>query len=203
MSQTFKKLISTIIVFIALGMAYFGAYLPLRKGQLIIEAMRSLGSVKTVQDLENVLSEPLDFYSPVGQDESVRQVSAVISGILSKQKTMPQDVAVVLINFVVGYFDPIISSGHGGNFSQDFLTLGQIYQTAGMNYNSDVYLNKAVEYYKRGLDYSPNRPQFLYNLLNIYIAQNDLKSAKEIGDIILKNWPQDEKIQEIVSKIKL
>lgn len=201
MNPLFKKIVIVMVIVIIVIAIYFGSFLPLRKSQSLVRAMRSVGAARTVDDLEKILSQSLDFYSPVGQDESMRQVATLISDVLTRQKDFPREIADELLNFSVKYFNPVIESGYGGNLSRNFVILGQIYQVAGFRYNDSAYFEKAVDYYKQGLIYSPNRPQFLYNLFNIYLNQKNFASAKEIGEQITRYWPNDNKIKEELNKI--
>lgn len=196
-----KKIIAITLSLFILCLMYFGSYLPLRKSRLLIEAIRGVGAAKTVNDFEESVSRALDFYSPAGQSESVRQMGHIVLNVLASQKDLPKPVADELLNFITKYFEAIIQPKHGGNLSQIFLVSGSLYQVVGSRLGDNAYLEKAIDYYKRGLNDSPKRPEFLYNLFNIYLTQKDFTSAKNIGEQILQYWPNDEIIKEKMEKL--
>ena len=91
MNPSIKKIVIVIVIVIVLFAIYYGSFLPLRKSQSLVRAMRSVGAARTVDDLEKILSQSLDFYSPVGQDEIMRQVANLILDVLMQQKDLPQE----------------------------------------------------------------------------------------------------------------
>lgn len=196
MNYPLKKFVIVIVIVIVMIAMYFGSYLPFRKGQLLIEVIQNAKLARTVDEFEKTISQSLDFYSPTGQNESVRQIGNIVLNVLASQNDLPKPIAEELLDFTAKYFEPIIQVKRGGNLSQNFLILGYLYQTVGLRFNESSYMEKAIDYYKEGLKISPKRPQFLYNLLEIYQAQKDSASAKGIAEKILEYWPNDEKIRE-------
>lgn len=201
MNKALKFTIAIILSILICVLFYFGSYLPLRKAQLLIEVIQNAKLARTVDEFEKTISRDLDFYSPTGQNESVRQVGNIVLNILASQKDLPKPIAEELLNFTAKYFEPIIQIEGGGNSSQNFLILGYLYQIVGLRFNDNVYLEKAIDYYKEGLKISPKRPQFLYNLLDTYQAQKDFVSAKDIAEEILEYWPEDDKIKEMLREL--
>jgi len=197
-----KKILSILASVVVVVFLYLGAYLPYEKSQKLISAMGSIQGGASLQGYENAFSSVLDYYSPVGQGESVKQLGNSTLSILSSQKNLPKNIAEELLKFNLKYFEPIINNSRGGNASQNILILGQIYHTMAMSYNDINYLNNAIDYYKKGLDNSPRRPQFLYSLLEAYQVKRDYPSAIKIGEEILKYWPADTQIKQAVEEMR-
>jgi len=197
-----KKTLSILASVVVVVFLYLGAYLPYEKSQKLISAMGSIQGGASLQGYENAFGSVLDFYSPVGQEESVKQLGNSTLSILSSQKNLPKDVAEELLKFNLKYFEPIINDSRGGNASQNILILGQIYHTMALAYNDINYLDIAIGYYKKGLDNSPRRPQFLYSLVEAYQQKGDYNSAIKIGEEILKYWPADTQVKQAVEEMR-
>jgi tetratricopeptide (TPR) repeat protein len=202
MSQTLKTTAALILSVFVLFMVYWGVYLPFRKAQLLVIAMKDFRTSKTIGDFENIFSRVLDFYSPTGQEESIKQFGLIVIELF-KQKDLPRSVVEELLGFSQKYLDSLIKFNSGGYSSQNLLILGEFYQIFGARFNDSVYLEKAIEYFKKGLELSPQRPQFLYKLFNTYlIGLKDFSSAREIGEEILKYWPSDREVVEALEQLK-
>ncbi len=197
-----KKTLSILASAVVVVFLYFGAYLPYEKSQKLISAMGSIQNGASLQGYENAFSSVLDYYSPVGQEESVKQLGNTTLSILSSQKNLPKNIAEELLKFNLKYFEPIINDSRGGNASQNILVVGQIYHTLALNYNDLNYLNIAIDYYQKGLVNSPRRPQFLYSLFEAYQAKRDYNLAIKTGEEILKQWPSDMKVKQVVEEMR-
>ena len=197
-----KKTLSILASAVVVVFLYFGAYLPYEKSQKLISAMGSIQNGASLQGYENAFSSVLDYYSPVGQEESVKQLGNTTLSILSSQKNLPKNIAEELLKFNLKYFEPIINDSRGGNASQNILVVGQIYHTLALNYNDLNYLNIAIDYYQKGLVNSPRRPQFLYSLFEAYQAKRDYNLAIKTGEEILKQWPSDMKVKQAFEEMR-
>lgn len=201
MNDTLKKLISLLVAVAALGVAYYGSYLPLQKSQMFINAIRNLSSVRTLKDFESSFAAALDAPSPVGQEELVRNTGNTIVNVL-QQSPANANLVASLTQYLENYYAPIITKPRGLNFTQDFYVLGAVYDLAFQKVGDKSYLQKAQDYYTRGLALSPKRPQFLYGLLQIYLEENDLANAKSVAEKILSLWPDDEKTKATLAQIE-
>ncbi len=197
-----KKTLSILASAVVVVFLYFGAYLPYEKSQKLISAMGSIQNGASLQGYENAFSSVLDYYSPVGQEESVKQLGNTTLSILSSQKNLPKNIAEELLKFNLKYFEPLINDSRGGNASQNILVVGQIYHTLALNYNDLNYLNIAIDYYQKGLVNSPRRPQFLYSLFEAYQAKRDYNLAIKTGEEILKQWPSDMKVKQAFEEMR-
>ena len=113
MKQTIKELIAVIVVFFILLVAWYGSYLPMRKAQIYISTLQNMQAnpVTSVADLENRLSVPLDYSSPIGQEELVRNMATSVLGFV--QQSTDASTTANLIDFTTKYFEPILSKEKG------------------------------------------------------------------------------------------
>ena len=116
MTRTTKQVIAIVISILVLGVAAYGSYLPMRKAQIFIATLQGLQSspVSSLNELQTRLAVPLDYPSPIGQEELVRNTANNILGFIS-QGADPTSTA-VLVSFLANYYDPIIARGKGMSF---------------------------------------------------------------------------------------
>ncbi len=192
--RTVKKTIAIIIVLAILGVAVYGSYLPMRKAEIYISTLQALQAAPptSLQDLESRLAVPLNYPSPIGQEEIVRNTASSILSFL--QQGIAATSTAELIGFLNGYYDPILHTGRGMSFGQDLYIEGAINEIAFVHTGDPAYLAAAQKWYQAGLVEGPNRPQPLYGLFDVYRAEGDVTDTVEIADKILANWPSDKTI---------
>jgi hypothetical protein len=194
MTRTTKQVIATAVSVLVLGAAVYGSYFPMRKAEIFIATLQGLQTspVSSLNELESRLSIPLDYPSPIGQEELVRNTANSILGFIS-QGADPTSTA-VLISFLEGYYVPILTNGKGMSFGQDLYLLGAINEMAYAHSGNPKYLADSQKYYEEGTALGPNRPQPLYGLFDIYRAEGNAARATAVGEKILSNWPADTSI---------
>ncbi len=199
MNKSARQIIAVSLSIAVLIVAYFGSYLPMVKSLTFISTMRQSGGVRTVQDLEQLFSVPLDYPSPIGQEELVRNLASTIAGTLGNIS----DPAVIkeLVRYVESYYKPIIDRGKGMSFGQNLYLLGLINETAYLKTNDKKYLDAASAYFKKAYELGPKRPQSLYGLLDVYKAEGNIEAFKKIADQLLSQWPNDERSKAIISAV--
>ena len=115
-----------------------------------------------MQDLESKLSVPLDYPSPIGQEELVRNMANSVLSFVQQGGDATSTAA--LIGFLNSYYDPILNSGKGMSFGQDLYLEGAINEVAFATTGDPTYLAAAQKWYQEGVALGPNRPQALYGL---------------------------------------
>lgn len=199
--RTYQRVAAVVIVAIIFGIAIYGSYLPMRKAQMFIATLQGLqtqqGQATSLQDLENKLSTPLDYPSPIGQEELVRNMANSILSFV-QQGGDPTSTA-ALISFLNSYFNPILSAGRGMSFGQDLYLNGAINEVAFATTGNSTYLAAAQKWYSEGVALGPNRPQSLYGLFDVYRAEGDATDTIAIGSTIEHNWPTDTRIQQTMA----
>jgi tetratricopeptide (TPR) repeat protein len=106
-----------------------------------------------------------------------------------------------LVNYAVGELNSNPPGARGLNYTQSILIEASILSAYGQEYKQARALQKAEELYKEGLQLSPNRPQFLYGLFSLYLAEGNAAAAKPIGEEILKYWPNDPNVPGIMAQL--
>lgn len=193
MNPTIKKAIAISASIFILLIGYYGSYLPMRKSMIFIGVIQNTGGIKTLADFEQAFSEPLDYPSPIGQEELVRNTANMTVG--SIQNISPEGVD-QMVNYIESYYEPIISRGRGMSFGQNLYLLGAINELAFLKTQKTKYIDDAEKYFTKALDLGPKRPQGLYGLFDVYRVKGDIPNATKVGEQILGQWPTDTKIKE-------
>lgn len=193
-----KKLVAYLAVIGILWVAYYGNYLPLRKSQSFITMTRSAGSAQSWEDLKGIIRQSLDLPSPIGQEELVRNLSSMMLGVIRSNGQNAQLTASIL-DFVRGYFDPIIKRGKGMSFQQDLYIMGLEYQIAYVQTHTPAYLDQSEAYFKQSIQMAPKRPQAYYGLFDVYRLRGDKANADATARHILELWPTDTNLQDYLA----
>ena len=196
MSRTAKQLIALIASALVLILAWWGSYAPMRKSETFIATLQSFQATpaSSLQDLETRLAAPLDYPSPIGQEELVRNVANNILGFV--QQSTDATTTGALIGFLRSYYDPILTQGRGMSFGQDVYLMGAIEETAFTRTRDPQYLVAAGQFYEEALALGPNRPQALYGLFDVYRFEDNVASTTAIAQKILSQWPTDTNTQQ-------
>lgn len=168
----------------------FGSYLPLVKSLRFITALNSIPSIKTLEQFETNFDQAFKFYSPVGDEEITKFLAGDILQIIS-QENQPEAVSRMLVT----YIEPYIFQ----NDVRHLMVIGQMYQVLWGKYGQrEEDSQKSENYFQKALAIGPKLPPVLYGMLDIYQMKGDVQKVKEIGEIILKYWPDDERIKKVV-----
>ncbi len=194
MDSTIKKTIAFVLAALILGVAAYGSYLPLRKAQMFIDTLQGLQTSPptSLQDLVTRLAVPLDYPSPIGQEELVRNTANSVLGLV--QRSHDASTTAAIIGFLNTYYDPILAQGKGMSFEQDLYLVGAVNEIAFANTGDPAYIIAARQYYEEGRALGPNRPQSLYGLFDVYRAMGDVTDTSIVANTILTNWPTDANI---------
>jgi hypothetical protein len=202
--RTYQRVTAIIVSLAILGVAVYGTYLPMRKAQIFIATLQGLqtpgGQATSLQDLEDKLSVPLDYPSPVGQEELVRNLANSVLSFVQAGAGASSTAA--LISYLNSYYDPILERGRGMSFGQDVYLEGAVNELAFAETGDQSYLASALQWYKEAQTLGPNRPQGLYGLFDVYRASGDTTDAVAIGQKIVTNWPSDTRIQQALQQIE-
>ena len=192
MKQSIKIIICVIGILTAVLSIIFGSYLPLVKARLFIVSLSSASSIKTINDFQKNFDKPFKFYSPVGDEETAKFLSSDILKSIS-QKEQSEAASRILVD----YMEPYLFK----NNVRHLIILGQMYSVVWQKSGKEEDFKKAEEYYLKALKIGPKLPPVLYGLLDIERAKGNKEKVKEISEIILKYWPEDERIKSLISNI--
>ncbi len=198
MNPQIKKAIAVAAAMFLLLMAYYGSYLPMRKSMIFIDTMQSSNTIKTISDFEKAFSIPLDYPSPIGQEELVRSMSNTITNSIQSVSD-PQAIG-ELMNYVEKYYAPIIVRSRGMSFGQDVYIMGMLNELSFIKTKDPKYLQNAEKYFKTAQALGPKRPQGMYGLLDVYRLGGRLDEFKKMADQILGQWPDDTRIVTLVNQ---
>lgn len=200
MDKTVKGTIAVVVAIAILFFAVFGSYLPMRKAQIFIGTLQSFQATPptSLQNLESRLSAGLDYYSPIGQEELVRNTANSVLGLV--QHGLDATTTADLMGFLNSYYDPILDRGKGMSFGQDLYLEGAVNEVAFEQTGNPIYLEAAQHWYEEGRILGPNRPQTLYGLFDVYRAEGNVSSTEMIAQTILMNWPSDPNISSALAQ---
>lgn len=202
MSDSVKKSIAILATITLLYVAYTGSYLPMRKSQAYIATLRNMSNVRSIDEFKNAFQAVFDIQSPIGQEELVRNMASTVVSIISNPQVNPAIVE-PLVQFAEDSFRPIITSDRGMSFSQNLYVLANIHQAAFIRTQDVRHLAAARIYYEWGEKRGPERPQFLYGLLDVYRMQGDAEAVKRVSDKILSLWPTDDGVRKAVAQFNV
>lgn len=198
MDKNIKQAIAASATIFIILVAYYGTYLPMRKSMVFIETMGMAGKFNKVADFEEAISVPLDYPSPVGQRELVRNIANTINGII--RNVSDPEVVKELVNYVEGYYKPIIARDRGMSFGQDVYILGVLNEIAYIKTNEPEYLQAAEGYFEKEQKLGPKRPQGLYGLLDVYRMGGKIDEFKAVADQVLQQWPNDSRSKGLIEQ---
>ncbi len=182
-----KNIVIVIVIVVVLFGLYFGSLLPFAKAKLYVRAMGNLQSIKSLDGFKKNFDESLDFYSPVGQEETTLFLATEIAG-----RMIYNGQAEAVSRELVNYIEPRIFK----NNSRHLLLIASIYGKMFNIYGREDDFKKTEEYLQKLLKINLKSPQALYSLFDIYQKNREVEKAKEIGETILRYWPEDERIKE-------
>ena len=200
MNPVSKKIIAIAISAAVLAIAYYGSYLPLRKAQIFIATLQNLQAVPptSINDLETRISVPLDYPSPIGQEELVRNTANSVLNFV--QQSPNASSTNELVRYLLSYYDPVLVRGRGMSFGQDLYLVGAINEVAFARTGETNFLTTAQQYYEEGHALGPNRPQPLYGLFDVYRAEGDVMKTTQTANQILSSWPDDQTIGQSLAQ---
>lgn len=199
MQRTPKQIIAVIVSLFLLFVAAYGSYMPMRKAEIFITTLQGIQSnpVSSLTELETRLSVPLNYPSPIGQEELVRNMANSVLGFV--QNSPDPSSTAELLGYLDSYYDPIIAVGKGMSFGQDLYLMGAIHEMAFVKTQNPTYLDLAKQYYLEGHELGPTRPQPLYGLFDIYRFLNDESDTLSTAQTILSLWPEDQSIRSALT----
>ncbi len=194
-----KTIIAIFIVVVFVGL-YFGAYLPYKKANAFITTIHLLQSVESVDELKYRFDKVLNINSPVARDEVVGFTLNQLTNLI--RNGLSEEVGGLIVGYAEEIARPILADSQSPELTKIILKMGIVYQTTWSIYEDKVYAEAAENLYLRGLEVSPNRPQFLYGLFDLYLSEGRVKEAIEVGEQITAIWPADSLVGQKLQLLK-
>lgn len=206
MSELAKRIIA-IAVGVAGGAALiYGTYLPYRKSTLFITAIQTTQDATSLQDFLTPYMAALEAPSPIGQQELVRNFASTVSSVANNLRQSQQNLRPELVRALGATLDryalPVISVRSGASQAQTFYALASAYDALDAIDESKEFRGRTDQLLHRGIELSPDRPQFLYMLVDF--AQQHGSEAEQLGYLehILRLWPTDAQVLGLYNAIK-
>ena len=184
-----KQIFLFVLLFAAVASIIMGAYMPWGKATGYIAALRNLSNVHSMDEFKIDFDQPLNYYSPVGDEEVVKFLSNDILQLVN-QKGQPEPVARAL----VGYIETRLFQDN----VRHLLTGAQMHAILWAKYHDDADYKIAEQYYLKALDIGPRLPPVLYGLMDLYRMKGDKANMERIANIIVGYWPSDESVQALL-----
>ncbi len=189
MNKVIKNSIAIVLIVLATLSIIFGSYLPLVKSQRYVSGARSLSSINTIDQFKQTFDRSLRFYSPVGDEEVVKFLGSDILQIIA-QGNQSEAVSRALFEYIEPYLFK--------NDVRHLLIGAESYNNLWRQFGKEEDFEKSENYFKNAYKIGSKLPPVLYGMLNLYVLKGDKEKAKEIGEIIVNYWPDDEKVKEAV-----
>ena len=199
MNQSAKHIIAVSLGIVILAIGIYGNYLPWRKSVAYVSASQKATSAKSLDELKKIFTPALKLNSPIGQPELVRNLANSLMSVV--RSTDNPELIDASLKFLAEYYNPIIEKGSGMSFGQDLYLVGVIHEISAIQSKNPVYLDVSEQAFLSGVEASPNRPQYLYGLMDVYRFKQDGDRFKSVADKILENWPNDERTRKLVEEI--
>jgi len=182
-----KQAAASVVLIAALVAIYFGAFLPLQKSQGYISTFRAFQKEPTLLGLEEGFTALFESRSPVGQEESLRFFGGVLQSLLNKE--VPEEGVRELVRFYTDAVAKYERVPNALNYPQLLLTLGGMHGALWGLYGDEAAYQAAELLYQEGLVESPNRPQFLIALRDLYASHGEKDKANQLTATIRGFWP--------------
>lgn len=189
MNSSLKLAVVSFGILFAGFLFIYGSVLPVLKSQAYIDAARNVNNVKTITEFKTNFDNVFNFYSPIGGEESAKYLLSNIIAVVSGQKDVSEGVVHELINYIEPKTYPE---------TRQYITMANLYTLSLTRFKKQDDYNRAVEYYRKAREQGPKLPPVLYGLLTLYDATGDAAGAKEVGNTILKYWPQDTRVSDLL-----
>lgn len=182
-------IIITLIILAILGI-YFGSYLPIAKARRYIHFLQTVPNTPLSLDgLKKELDKVLKFYSPTGQEEVARYIGNDILNVVASGN-QPE----IVDRELSQYIEPYLSKKD----IRHLIIAGELHRALWMEYGKEEDYKKSEEIYLSALEIAPKFPLILNNIFNLYGKKGDKEKQKQIGEIILKYWPNEERVKSAV-----
>jgi tetratricopeptide (TPR) repeat protein len=181
-----------LMVIALIAAMVFGAFLPFLKSQRYIQAINSLGSVRSVGEFKANYDNVFGFYSPVGHEEVAKFFGTDMIGFVR------QNGSEAVAHELADYADGMMVKTN----VRHLLILGQVYFALWDQYGKRADYERARDYYREALSIGPILPPVLYGLLDIYRIGGDIEGAKDTARKILAIWPEDADVARFLGDLE-
>ena len=191
MKRSNEKAIAVSASGFLLFVAYYGSFLPIRKEEMSMHAEEQIKTAKSIDDIVDILSAPLNQASPIGQEELLIRSTEFVSALTDQSGANRASITPALMAFLKRYYDPYLAAGPNAKSSRGLYEIGTVNLRAYGYLHEQQYLEAARRYFELGLANCPTRPEFISSLFDIYVAEGDLYGARKMAALMVMYWPRD------------
>lgn len=203
MSDTTKKIIAAGVAAAALAVLVYGTYLPFRKSRLYITALENSGQAKSLDEFLVPFMAALEAPSPTGQEELVRNFGGTVGSIVDGAKAGSDETLVRALGATLDrYAEPVLERRSGLSQAQTFYTLLSAYRVIDARDGTKNFRDRYGALLRRGIEISPDRPQFLYGLVDFERKYGSNAEARKYGERVKELWPGDENIDRVLRELR-
>lgn len=203
MSETAKRITAIGATIVALAVLVYGSYLPYRKSTLFIAAIQNVSSATSLENFLVPFMAALEARSPIGQEELIRSFSGTISNVLSNPKAANNQKLVRVLGAILDrYAEPVIERRSGLSQAQTLYSLSGTYSAVDDNDGTKNFREREIALLTRGLELSPDRPQFLYPLVDYETRYGTSAQALVYAKRIKELWPGDTHIDKVIKDLQ-
>jgi O-antigen ligase len=186
------QLIGIIGISASIFAMIYGSFLPYLKAKTY---KADMAKEHTAYDFIDRFNDIYNIKSPIGNQEVSLYISHNIVNLISNQQNQSEQTMRSFVNFI----DSKIFS----NDVRQLLSMAKIYSTMWQYFHIEDDYKKSIDYYLKSSEKAPNIPPVLYGMFSLYYMHGDKVNVKNIGDDILKYWPQDTRIIKFLDKINI
>lgn len=203
MSETTKRLIAAVVSIAALAVLVYGTYLPFRKSRLYITALENSGQAASLDQFLVPFMAALEAPSPMGQEELVRNFGGTVGSIVEGSKAGVDETIVRALGATLDrYAQPIVERRSGLSQAQTFYTLLSAYRIFDGHDDTKNFRDRYGSLLKRGIEISPDRPQFLYGLIDFERRYGSNAEARKYAERVKELWPADDNIDRVLRELR-
>jgi len=205
MSETTKRIIFGAVSLVAVLVLVWGSYLPYRKSKLYVAAISASSQATTLEAFLAPYLAALNAPSPLPQDELARNFATTVGSVSDSIVQAKNDENLPLVSalaiFLDRYTSPVIYRQSGVSAVQTMLFTSNAYRSIFQATQDRVYLARSRKLLERALELSPDRPQLLYALFDYERFFGSPEDARIYGEKIMRFWPSDTRIPEILDTL--
>lgn len=206
MTETVKRVIAVAVVAVLAVIVVYGSYLPYRKSRDYVAAITATEKADSFQSFVTPYLQALEDTSPVGQEETTRNFAQTVSGILTNipagavnqnTRTVVQALGALVDKFAL----PVIERKSSASQAQTYYIVASTYLRLYQITEIPAYRNRARDLLREGLALSPDRPQFLYALVEYESRYGTKAQARQYAQRVLELWPDDAEMKTRLSEL--
>ncbi len=195
--------VACVLAISAGSILFVGTVLPLKKNLLIIKGMKP--SIEHLEQWPRTMERAVGLYSPVGQAELVEQFSLraqqILAAVRDGEITMNESVLRDMLNTVNRIYDDAKRNGDIIGVKANYF-LGTANLIAAQMLNDISYFTFAKTLFTDAIARAPHRPEIIYPVIDIAIAERDTKRAEEFLKLIKELRPDLEQTNLFENKLR-